>query len=103
MNAQNKILISTKIDTKYNVWNVFIVTQKNSEMDHSAQQVGIADQLDYPPFSQLYRLFSLAFNILKFCNFWRSNTLYKNDLATRRLILSLFNLIFSSSLSILGL
>ncbi|WMV41888.1 hypothetical protein MTR67_035273, partial [Solanum verrucosum] len=55
----------------------------------------IADQLSDSPFGQVHRLSALAFSILKFYNFGRSNTATRNYSATRRLLLSLVKLIFS--------
>ncbi|WMV59044.1 hypothetical protein MTR67_052429, partial [Solanum verrucosum] len=57
--------------------------------------VGIVNQLVDPPFGQFHCLFSLAFSILKFYNFGRSNSASWNRSVTRQLLLSLADLIFS--------
>ncbi|KAG5571358.1 hypothetical protein H5410_061124, partial [Solanum commersonii] len=52
---------------------------------------GISD----PPFGQFYYHFALAFSIFKFCNFRRYSIASRNRSTTRRLLLSIADLIFS--------
>ncbi|WMV41067.1 hypothetical protein MTR67_034452, partial [Solanum verrucosum] len=62
---------------------------------HSVQLVGIANPLGDPSFGQVHRLSALAFSKFKFCNFGRYRTASRNCLATRRLLISIADLIFS--------
>ncbi|WMV58516.1 hypothetical protein MTR67_051901, partial [Solanum verrucosum] len=52
---------------------------------------GIGD----PPFGQFQHLFALAFSIFKFYNFGRYRIAWQNCSTTRRLLLSIADLIFS--------
>ncbi|KAG5595038.1 hypothetical protein H5410_036270, partial [Solanum commersonii] len=63
--------------------------------DHSAQLVGIADQLDDPPFGIVHRRLALAFSIVVFWIIRRHSTASQNFSATRHLFLFTANLILS--------
>ncbi|WMV46489.1 hypothetical protein MTR67_039874, partial [Solanum verrucosum] len=57
--------------------------------------VGLAKPLGELPFGHFHLHSTLAFNIVKVCNFGRSSTALRKYLAIRRLLLSLTDLISS--------
>ncbi|KAG5630364.1 hypothetical protein H5410_002081 [Solanum commersonii] len=59
------------------------------------QLIVIADPLGDPPFGLVHCLSALAFSKFKFCNFGRYSTALRNYSPTRRLLLSIADLIFS--------